>query len=167
MNVLRRRANQNVVRIWQSVPLLCRRVKISKRALVQLKRYSSAVARLQKDFLEAFKFLNGPGNRRVLFAYIELSNFSSGTIARIGNRKADSYKVVVLTVVILKLGFQEAVLLAVVLLLNRLDIQIHVSERRVRQSEPERELGLDTVSFVAPVADKYSFTVFYLRRIPI
>jgi hypothetical protein len=92
------------------------------------------LARLQEHFLKSFQFLYRPRNRWIFFAYVELSNFSSGAIAGISHRKAHSY---------------EAVLLAVVFLLSRLNIEIRVSERRVGQSEAKRELGLDTLYFVA------------------
>src|SRR5271166_2986523 len=140
-------------------------VKESERALVKFKRYSPRVARLQKHFLKAFQFLNRPENCRIFFAYVELSNFSSGTLAGIGHRKAHSYEAVVILVVFLKPSFCKAVFLAVaafltiVFLLSRLDIEIGVSERRVGQSEAERELRLDTIYFVTPVADKYPLRI--------
>src|ERR1700736_6375051 len=101
-------------------------VKESERALVKFKRYSPRVARLQKDFLKSFQFLYRPRNRWIFFAYVELSNFSSGAIAGIGHRKAHSYEAVGIVVVFLKPGFQEflavAAFLTIVFLLSRLDI---------------------------------------------
>jgi hypothetical protein len=125
-------------------------VKESERALVKFKRYSPRVARLQKHFLKSFQFLFRPRNRWIFFAYVELSNFSSGALARIGHRKAHSYEVVVILVVFFKPGFQEAVFLTVatflriVFPLSRLDIEIGISERCVGQSEAKWELRLDT-----------------------
>jgi hypothetical protein len=122
-------------------------VKESERALVKFKRYSPRVARLQKHFLKSFQFLYRPRYRWIFFAYVELSNFSSGALAGIGHRKAHFYEVVVLAVVFLKLSFCKAVFLAVaafltiVFLLSRFDIKIRVSERRVGQSEAERNWG--------------------------
>src|ERR1700730_3575950 len=141
-------------------------VKESERALVKFKRYSPRVARLQKHFLKSFQFLYRPRNRWILFAYVELSNFSSGALAGIGHRKAHSYETVVIVVVFLKPGFQEAVFLAVaafltiVFLLSRLDIEIGVSERRVGQSEAKRELRVDTIFYIeAAIARKDAFSV--------
>src|SRR5271166_4720195 len=78
-------------------------VKESERALVKFKGYSPRVARLQKHFLKSFQFLYRPENWRIFFAYVELSNFSSGALAGIGHRKAHSYEVTVIPVVFLKL----------------------------------------------------------------
>src|SRR5271165_1160909 len=114
-------------------------VKESERALVKFKRYFLGFARLQKHFLKSFQFLYRPRNRWIFFADVELSNFRSGALARIGHRKAHSYEAVVITVVFLKLSFCQAVFLAVVLL-SRFDIEIVVSERRVGQSEAKRKL---------------------------
>ena len=90
-------------------------VKESERALVKFKRYSLRLARLQKHFLKSFQFLYRPRNRWIFFADVELSNFSSGALARIGHRKAHSDQAVVITVVFLKLSFCKAVFLAVAL----------------------------------------------------
>ena len=71
-------------------------VKESERALVKFKGYSLRVARLQKHFLKSFQFLYRPGNWRIFFAYVELSNFSSGALAGIGHRKAHSHEAMVI-----------------------------------------------------------------------
>src|SRR5271166_4099228 len=118
-------------------------VKESERALVKFKRYFLGFARLQKHFLKSFQFLYRPRNRWIFFADVELSNFRSGALARIGHRKAHSY---------------EAVVLAVVLL-SRFDIEIVVSERRVGQSEAKRKLRYFAIFFVATVTDKYPLRI--------
>src|ERR1700730_2011534 len=137
-------------------------VKESERSLVKFKRYSPRVARLQKHFLKSFQFLYRPGNRWIFFAYVELTNFSSGALAGIGHRKAHFYEVAVLAVVFLKLSFCKAVFVAVdafltiVFLLSRLDIEIRVSERRVGQSKAKGILWSNVVLFVPAISNKDS-----------
>ena len=89
-------------------------VKESERALVKFKGYFLRLAWPQEHFLKSFQFLNRPENWRIFFAYVELSNFSSGALAGIGHRKAHSYEAMVITFVFLKLSFCKAVFLAVV-----------------------------------------------------
>jgi len=112
--------------------LLRCRVKESERALIEFKGYSFGLLGLQEDSLKSFQFLNRPGHRRILLAYVKLGNFSSRTLAGIAYPEAHSYKSLILAVARFSLSpsFSPS-FLAVVILLRRFNIQVGVSKGRV------------------------------------
>ena len=124
LDVLRGGAYQNPVRAARDIPCACFSVIVSQRAAIEGDRDFFRFARPKKNLLEALEFLERSLHGRIDRGDVELRDLRSGAFSGILHTETDSNKVIVLP--------QD----------DRIDIEIRVTEFRIRQSIPERILRL-------------------------
>ena len=97
---------------------------------------------------------------RIHRSHVKLGDFRSGAFPGISHSKTYPDKAVIIALVLLQISFCQTVFVLVFFFqYERINVEIRVAERRVRQSVPKWILRLNLIFLVSPIADEKTFRV--------
>jgi hypothetical protein len=114
-----------------------RHIIVSQRAPIQVDRHFPGLSGREINFREALEFLDKSNYRRIHRSHVQFGGFRSGAFSGISNSKTYPDKVVVLAPMLVPTGFCQ--MLVVLLQYDWINVEIRVTERRVRP-RPTRDL---------------------------